>query len=588
MSSQPEAMNGSTAAARVIVDELVRCGVTEAVLAPGSRSGPLAFALYDADRARRLRLHVRIDERSAGFLALGLAKVSGRPVPVVTTSGTATANLHPAVLEASEAGVELVVVTADRPAELRGSGANQTVDQTNLYGRAVRAFHEVGPATEQAGQNAYWRSIVCRALASARGVLTNDPGPVHLNVAFREPLTPADGRWLEPLEGRSGGRPWTAVVPAPSPIAPAADDLPARTLVIAGDASATMGAAAVALAESRGWPLVAEPTANARTGPAVLRHGSLLLGMPGFVEAHAPERILVVGRPTLHREVQALLSRAGAGTPIDVVPGRARWADPARTATRVLPAVPVQAGHRPTVDPSWLAAWQAADAAASAAVEKVLADRSARPGSVELAIATALHAALPAGSLLFAGSSLPVRHLAAAVPREGVTVVANRGAAGIDGTVSAAYGSALAWQELGGGPAFALIGDLTFLHDSGGLVAGPDEPRPRLTIVVLDNAGGGIFGLLEQGNEQYRTAFERIFGTPHGVDLAALCGATATAFTRVSTADELVAVATDPRAGFQVVSIRTSREDVRAVSAEISDAVRAVLGESGSGPPADG
>ncbi|MCW2614708.1 MAG: menD, partial [Frankiales bacterium] len=228
-------MNPSTALARVLVDELVRGGVREAVLSPGSRSAPLAFALHDADAAGRLRLHVRIDERSAAFLALGLAKASGRPVPVVTTSGTATANLHPAVLEASHSGTPLLLLTADRPPELRGTGANQTVDQLALYGDAVRLFVELGTPGERAGDNAAWRSTTCRVLSAALGELGSPPGPVHLNLGLREPLTPdGDDTWLEALEGRPDGAAWTTRVPPQAPAAPL-DDLPARTVVVIGD-----------------------------------------------------------------------------------------------------------------------------------------------------------------------------------------------------------------------------------------------------------------------------------------------------------------------------------------------------------------
>ena len=241
-------MNPSTALARVLVDELVRGGVREAVLSPGSRSAPLALALHRADAAGRLRLHVRIDERSAAFLALGLAKASGRPVPVVTTSGTATANLHPAVLEAAHAHVPLLLLTADRPPELRGTGANQTVDQVGLYGGAVRLMVDLAVPEARPGQAAYWRSTVCRVLAAAEG---EPPGPVQLNVGLREPLVPdGDEAEPEPLAGRPDGAPWTARV-AGAPVS-VADDLPARTVVVVGDAPPAATTAALALAAAAG------------------------------------------------------------------------------------------------------------------------------------------------------------------------------------------------------------------------------------------------------------------------------------------------------------------------------------------------
>jgi len=573
-------VNPSTALARTIVDELVRGGVREAVLAPGSRSAPFALALHAADSARQLRLHVRIDERSAGFLAVGLAKAAEAPVAVVTTSGTATANLHPAVLEAAEAGVALVVLTADRPPDLRQTGANQTVDQIALYGSAVRLFHEVGAPAGDPGELAYWRALVARALASARGVLSRDPGPVHLNIAFRAPLLPEPADDLGVTEqasaaaversGRPEGAAWT-VVSAPGGDRPV-DDLPARTLMVVGDAPPRMGQQALLLAESRGWPVLSEPSGNARRGPHALTTGPALVGVDGFLDVHRPERLLVVGRPTLDRAVLAMLRRV----PYDVVADSARWADPVRGAARVLPALPQLGTHsRRDADPAWLAGWQGADRAARAALDALL---DAEPAMTEPLVARDLSAALPAGALLFAGSSGPVRDLyLAAAPREGVTVLANRGASGIDGTVSAAVGAALAWQAGGGGHAYALLGDLAFLHDATGLVLGPDEPRPDLTVVVLDNDGGGIFGLLEPGEPAYSPAFERVFGTPHGTDLAALCAATGTPHRRVSSPAELVD-ALGPAAGVRVVVVRTDRSGARALAERIRAAVASAVG----------
>ena len=556
-------MNPSSALATVLVDELVRGGVREAVLSPGSRSAPLAFALHDADTAGRLRLHVRIDERSAGFLALGLAKVSGAPVVVVTTSGTAAVNLHPAVVEAAESGVPLVVLTADRPPELRATGANQTIDQDHLYGTSARLFHEVGVAEERVGQNAYWRASVCRALDAARGFRSADPGPVHLNVALREPLVPGrpvgSPSWPEALTGRPDGAAWTHVrpdAPVSSPASSAVADRrqPARTLVVVGDASPELGRATVALAEAYGWPVISEPSGNARQGPYALRLGHVVLTDADFVAAQLPVRVLVVGRPTLHRGVTALLRRADV--PVEVVAPTRRWADAARTAAVVrstLPELPEVVALNPS---AWTQSWLDAD---RAAVERAEA-APVSPRSVEASVAAALLEAVPAGSVLFAGSSMPIRDLSAAPVRDGVSVYANRGAAGIDGTISTALGAALAWQSLRPARAFALVGDLTFLHEAGALLVGPDEPSPDLTIVVVNNDGGAIFGLLEQGAPEFADAFERVFGTPHGADLAALCGASGTPHTRVSSAAELAEVVADPRrSGIQVIEIRTSR-----------------------------
>jgi len=567
-------VNPATALARVLVDELIRGGVREAVLAPGSRSAPLAFALHDADRAGRLRLHVRIDERSAGFLALGLAAAGGVAVPVVTTSGTATANLHPAVLEAAHADVPLLVLTADRPPELRDTGANQTVDQVGLYGAAVRAFAEVGTPSARVGENAYWRALVCRLLAAASGSLGGRPGPVHGNVAFREPLVPdPDGAgepWPEALDGRPAGAPWTALAPT-WPATRPVDDLPARTVVVLGSGPAADARAAAELALARGWPVIAEPTAHPDAGPCVVAGGDLVPGVGHFLDAHRPDRVLVVGRPTLSRAVGRLIASA----PADVVGAHGRWSDPARAAARALSGVPRADGGE--IAAGWLAEWQSAGAAAAAAVARLLAEQ---PALTEPAAAQTITLALQAGELLVVGSSKPVRDLFLAAPGPGVRVLANRGAAGIDGLVSTAVGAALAHQAGGGGRAVALLGDLTFLHDSGGLVLGPLERRPNLTIVVVNNDGGAIFGLLEQGSADHADAFERVFGTPHGVDLAALCAATGTPHRRVTTVAEL-AQALRPAPGLRVVELRTDRAAAVGLDRDLHLAAAAALADSG-------
>jgi 2-succinyl-5-enolpyruvyl-6-hydroxy-3-cyclohexene-1-carboxylate synthase len=579
-------VNPSTALASVLVDELLRIGVREAVLAPGSRSAPLALALHDADAAGRLRLHVRIDERSAGFLALGLAKASVSPVPVVTTSGTAAVNLHPAVVEASQAGVPLVVLTADRPAELHGSGANQTIDQVKLYGDAVRLFAEVGAAEERAGQNTYWRSLVGRALAAARGDLSGDPGPVHLNVAFREPLVP-DGSpdWRESLDGRPDGNPWVSLTRGVAQSAvPYAGS--GRTLVIVGDCPGPLAGAARHLAQQRGWPLVAEPLSGARGSS--LQTGALLLSTPSFLDVHRPERVLVVGRPTLSRAVSALLRHPAVA--LDVVSASPRWSDPTGVAETVAPAAlftgpPLdRSGASWTIsvgpevaqgDRAFLDAWCAADERAGAAVAAFLADE---PELTGLHVARTVLESVSA-QLLVLGSSSPVRDvdLVGVWAMPGLRVVANRGAAGIDGTVSTAVGAALASQRGGGVPAYALMGDLTFLHDGNGLVLGPREPRPDLCIVVVNDDGGSIFGLLEQGAPEHAASFERVFGTPHGVDLASLCAATGTAHERVITVGELRAALGRPTQGIRVVEARTDRRVARDLHVRLRAAVTAAL-----------
>lgn len=564
-------MNPATALARVLVDELLRGGVTDAVLAPGSRSAPLALELADADAAGRLRLHVRIDERSAGFLAVGLSMVSGRPVPVVCTSGTAVANLHPAVLEAHHAHVRLLLLTADRPPELRGTGANQTVDQVGIFGSAVRWFVDLGVPEERPGAVGYWRSAVARALAS-----TMD-GPVHVNVALREPLVPdGDDSWCEPFGGRRDGAPWTTVSqPNPTPFSFARPG-DGSVVVVGHGATAVEWCAARALSEAWGWPLLSEPTGNARAGRCAIATYPLLLADEAFRSAHPPGMVILVGKPGLSRSLLAWLAEAYQ---LFVVDRHDDWADPTRSASLVLPAVPVaaetlQAQDRPVgradggpaiADSTWLREWQAADRAARAAVDMVLDSG----GTTEPRLARDLMAALPEGALLLVGSSRPIRDLEAyAVARDGVRVVGNRGASGIDGAVSTAVGAALAHD----GPAYALLGDLTFLHDANGLVLGPEEPRPDLTLVVVDNDGGGIFSTLGLAGQP---DFERVFGTPHDVGLAALCAATGTAYRRLDDLADLPDALTGK--GIRVVHVRTDRSVAAALHRHLQAAVSAAI-----------
>ena len=553
-------MNPATACARVIVDELVRCGVRDAVLSPGSRSAPLAMALHAADAAARLRLHVRIDERSAGFLALGLAKGSRRPVPVATTSGTAAANLFPAVLEADAAGVALLALTADRPGRLQGSGANQMTDQVKLYGSAVRGFWQVEVAA--GGGNDAWRALAGRAVADALGVRTGAPGPVHLNLAFDLPLLPGDEP-AEPFGGRSAEHAWTTFEERPPAPAVALAHGP-RTVVVAGDDA---GPPARQLAEQGGWPLLAEPTSGARTGANAIRCHRLLLedeALGGGIE-----RVVVFGHPTLSRQVLRLLSRADVEV-VAVAP-TGRWTDVGHTVSQVLAAVTVATPG----DEQWLTTWRDADSAVAAAVDAVVGDE---PALTAYAVAAALGAALPADGLLVVGSSNPIRDLDLMAPVPGVggrrRILANRGLSGIDGTVSTAVGAALGRRS---SVAYALLGDLTFLHDCNGLLIGPAEPRPDLSVVVVNDDGGGIFGLLEQGAPAYAGPFERIFGTPHGADLAALCAAYGTVHTLAADVEQLRALLGEPGAGLRVVEARVDRAGRRELERRLSQAATAAL-----------
>lgn len=549
-------MNPSTACAQVVVDELARHGVREAVLCPGSRSAPLAFALHAADRAGLLRLHVRVDERSAAFLALGLAKGSGRPVPVVTTSGTAVANLHPAVLEASHSGVPLLVLTADRPPELRGTGANQTTQQPGIFGGAVRWQHDFGTPDARPGQVATWRSVVSRAVSGASGTRGEARGPVHLNLPFREPLVPdGDPTFGEPLDGRSDGSAWTTTAPnAPGRGAPSATPLlddGRRTLMIVGDVpldDVDWGQAAAGLAAARGWPLLAEPSSGTARNLA-LPHGSLLLSASEWLSAHRPERVVVVGRVTLARSVARLL--ADPGIDVDLVVPQGPWADPSGRARSVRPLESLVVEEREgRLDDDWPTAWKQAAALVAQAISPIVVN--SWPSGP--AVARTLTSALAPSAQIFVGSSSPVRDLElAGLP--GARVVASRGLAGIDGCLSTASGLALASDR----PTYALVGDLTFLHDVGGLVVGRSEPQPDLTVVVVNDDGGGIFTVLEPGAPQHVQAFERVFGTAHGADLASLSRGAGARYTSVSAPEGLVEqVRVAPR-GVHVVEVRVDR-----------------------------
>ncbi len=536
----------STDLARAVVSALVEAGVREIVVAPGSRNAPLSFAAYDVAAAGLVRLHTRIDERSAGFLALGLTKV-GSPAAVVCTSGTAVANLHPAMLEAAHAGVRLVAVTADRPARLRGTGANQTTDQVGLFGRLV-------PYVDLADGDGH---VAAAALAVG-------DGPLHLNVQLDEPLVPSDP-WsllsvVEPVETTSGE--WSRSFETPRPSAPqdkqarppdgpgAAMVAGPRTVVVAGDDA---GPPARVLAEAARWPLLAEPTSGSRTGDVAIRTYRLLLGGPLADEV---ERVVVFGHPTLSRPVSRLLQRDD----VEVLAGPARGAWSERPFS-----VDAYVDQHPRVvtpdDSDWLARWRDADSVTAQALARLLA---AEGELTPYDVAGAVARALPVGGLLVVGASNPVRDLDLMVPRYEVggrrKTIANRGLSGIDGTVSTAVGAALGRDST---RSFALLGDVTFLHDANGLVRDAHDPEPDLTIVVVNDDGGSIFATLEQGAPEHSDRFDRLFGTRHGLDLASLCAATRTPHWRVDSLPELEQALASPNGGIEVVEVRVRRDNRR-------------------------
>ena len=578
--------NAASALAVAVVDELARGGVQHVVLSPGSRSASLGFAALDAAASGRITLHTRIDERTAGFLALGLARTSHRPVAVVVTSGTAVAHLHAAVLEAHHGGVPLVVLTADRPSWLRGTGANQTTEQAGVYGPAVRLAADVAapvPGHRESAQVAGWRSLVARAVLAASGpgarTVGPPPGPVHLNLQLDGPLVPdVEDGWSAPVEGRPGGAAWTVRAAGPE-VEPERIDREPRTVVVAGDDA---GPPARVLAEQAGWPLLAEPSSGSRTGANAVRTYRLLLGDPGL--ADRVQRVVVAGHPTLSRPVTRLLSRPDVEVVALASPGRPTpaWTDPGHTVSRVVHALdPVPAGQPesewsmqwPAPGSPWLQEWLDRDAEVSARLDGLLAGWGGLTGP---GVAGAVAGALPPGGLLLVGASNPVRDLDLMVPRYAVgdrrMVVANRGLAGIDGTVSSAVGAALGRPH--STRSFALMGDVTFLHDLTGLVIGPREPRPDLTVVVVNDDGGSIFALLEQGAPAHAAAYDTLFGTPHGVDLAAVCAATGVRHRRVLDLSELAAALEEEPTGVEVVEAVVRRDDRRALDEAVRGLVR--------------
>jgi 2-succinyl-5-enolpyruvyl-6-hydroxy-3-cyclohexene-1-carboxylate synthase len=518
----------ATTLARHVVGALVEAGVTEVVVAPGSRNAPLAFAAYDAAQAGLVRLHTRLDERTAAFLALGLTRTGGRAA-VLCTSGTAVANLHPAVLEAVHSGLPLVAVTADRPGRLRGTGANQTTDQVGVFGPLL-ATVDVAAPDDLGDQLLAWSAL-------------------HLNVQLDDPLVPEDTWQPDVTPGTRPARVRPAVV--------LTLDAGPRTAVVAGDDA---GPPARVLAQDAGWPLLAEPSSGSRTGDHAIRTYRLLLdGDLG----RAVERVVVCGHPTLSRPVMRLLGRDDVQV-VDT-PSRGVWSTRPFPVDDRLVDVPSAAGRDET---SWFDDWKAADRSLSRQLDALLA---AEPDLTPHEVAGAVARALPPGGLLVVGASNPVRDLDLMVPRYDVgarrKVVANRGLSGIDGTVSTAIGAALGRPR--STRALAFVGDVTFLHDTTGLVRGSGQPEPDLTIVVVNDDGGSIFATLEQGAPEHADRYDALFGTPHGTDLASLCAATRTPHLRVTSLPELEHALASPNGGVEVVEVTCRRDNRRDLDARI-------------------
>jgi 2-succinyl-5-enolpyruvyl-6-hydroxy-3-cyclohexene-1-carboxylate synthase len=542
----------STACARTLVDEFARAGLSDAVLAPGSRSAPLALALADDER---IRLHVHLDERSAAFFALGAAKASGRPVLVLCTSGTAAAHFHPAVLEADHSGVPLIVCTADRPAELRDTGAPQTTDQIHLYGSAVRFFADL-PADGDPGARAAWRPIAARVWAEAAGP---PAGPVHLNVAFREPLVPSRPDEGVATPGRAGGQPWVAshrpvIALAAHEAAELAERIPAadRGLVIAGWGSPAEAAEVAACLQ---WPLLADSISGLRNSPGepaspqskglqVVTTYEALLRVPAFAERHRPDLAIRFGGPLTSKTAMTWLDPS---IPQILVDPDGAWLDPQRVAAERVPSLPdlgfmLDGGRIPTATATaWLDAWRSAEAAARQALDAFL-DSEDGPFEGRVARDVAEACALsPSNPALVVASSMPVRDLEAFAAQTPDRVFANRGVNGIDGLVSTVLGVAAGIgagsPERAGGPVVGLLGDLAFLHDAGGLLGAPGRGLDAV-FVVVDNRGGGIFSFLPQAALPSER-FELLFGTPPEADVVAVAQAYGVPAERVDRAGDV-------------------------------------------------
>jgi 2-succinyl-5-enolpyruvyl-6-hydroxy-3-cyclohexene-1-carboxylate synthase len=575
--------NANTALASAFVEELARCGVRRAVLSPGSRSTPLALALW---RQEEIEATVIVDERSAAFFALGAAQASGSPVAILCTSGSAAANFHPAICEADHSGVPLIALTADRPPELRGIGAGQAIDQLKLFGSSVRWFCEVGTHAADDDGLLHYRSTACRAVAAARG--GPRPGPVHLNLPFREPLAPLpqDGAVTatDPLAlaGRDG-RPLTAVTPV--------DMEPSQFLLdeVAGHiAEAEIGVIVAGrqldpelrgpladLARVAGYPILAEPTSQLRCGPHDRSHlvtaYDLLLRDERFRSDAAPDLVLRFGEMPTSKPLRSWLAQSGADQ--IVVDPLGDWNEPTRRAAALLRADPTElaagwaarVGEERPAPAMWLESERAAR-------EAIAAELGEAEGLNEPGLQLALGAAYGDGELVYTASSMPIRDQEAFLPsaEADVTFLCNRGTNGIDGLISSGVGAAGA----SGKPTTIVSGDLGLLHDIGGLAALREVETP-VRIVVVDNGGGGIFHFLPQRDALGREEFDALLGTPRGIDLAKAAALFGLPHRRLGSLDELADALT---AGTGLIEVKTDRQANAELHRRLADRVAAAIG----------
>ncbi len=498
-------MNTSTSLARVVVRQLIEAGITDAVISPGSRNAPISLAMFAASEKGFLKLHIRIDERSAAYFALGLAKASGRPVPIACTSGTAVANYHPAVLEAHHSNVPLLVLTADRPAILRRTGANQTTEQARIFGNAVRYFADVSGGV-------FPLELPLDSLHR---------GPVHLNLQFEEPLLPdEDSNWLNEIK----------VAPRVKPAGKSAGTLKVNTtrgvLIIGHDRGGLTVAEVSKIASDLEWPVISE---DPLSFPEAISHAALFLASPAIRKNLVPETVVVIGRTTLSRPINALI--ASAKTQIVIDP-RMATVDTYRVADQRFIAAPKVVSKPADLD--WHEQWRKLSLRTAKLVSEI-------SNWSESALARDL--AVELTGAVFIASSRPIRDLESfATPRTGIETFANRGLAGIDGNISTALGIATARPS-----ATAIIGDLAFLHDLTGLVG---NTSANLRIIAINNDGGGIFSTLPQANV---AGFETVFGTPHGLDLEKIAAGLGISAKTISSFAELKSELAKPISGISVL-----------------------------------
>lgn len=548
--------------ARAVLAGLITAGVKHLLLSPGSRSAPLAYAAAEAEAAGLLTLHVRIDERSAGFFALGLAQSLEEPVAIVVTSGTAVGELLPAVMEADHTETPLLVLSADRPTELQGTGASQTTAQDGLFALHTRANLNVA-----AGENP--EQAVEQALGALAGNADRAAGPVQLNLQFRDPLVPAES-------STRTSQPWThRLVPgrwAPAPLTDwrrytATSAAPYRTVVIAGHGA---GAQAQEFAANLGLPLLAEPSSNARFSPQAVEHYRLLLA----VGAEQIDRVVLFGRPTLSRPVARLLASPTIQSVI-WQPRPVSWYQPGRRRERVITRAAELVEFAGTAPAGWLGRWRKLDDQAREITRELLNTSQGFSG-YQVAAELWRNRSGP----LFIGSSNIIRDFdlgAAAEDTAGPRVYANRGLAGIDGSIATALGIAR-----GSGQATRVVlGDVTFLHDAGSLLLAPDEPAPTLDVVVFNDAGGAIFSTLEHGqvheSGRYGQSVERLFATPHTARIDALATAYGWEYFAPQSLEELRAILDEQRPGMRrIIELRATREQRGAQSQQLNAQIAAL------------